>query len=152
MNDPTSLSASQNLSRVRLTWSAPTGATYYLVYRKDEDVGTDLIYLAKTTDTEFIDYGVPRTTPDLDAINYEYTVKATDGTNTSSGATVSVACSELAHSDVGAIGLGHPRYKIGSTSYSANLTAISYGTTVNASTTDLNDSCALTLAKSLSRL
>jgi hypothetical protein len=152
MNNVTSLAASQNLSRIKLTWSAPTGATHYLIYRKDEDVGTDLIYLAKTTATNFIDFGVPRTTPDAAAINYEYTVKASDGTNTASGADVSVACTALAHADVDNIGIGHPRYKIGSTSYTASLSTTSYGSTANASNTNLNDSCARTLQKSLSRI
>ena len=153
MTDPANLAEDyENLAGIKITWDAVTGATKYLIYRMDEDVGTTPAYLAETTATNFVDFGPPRTTPDLAAINYEYTVKATDGSTTSSGATVSVSCSGLAHTEVAAIGLGHPKYKIGSTVYTATLSAISYSGTDTASTTNVNDSCALTLAKSLSRL
>lgn len=151
MDDPTSLTATQTLGSIALAWTAPTGATSYLIYRNDTDGYLNLTFLAETTATTFIDFGPPRTTPALSAITYAYTIKATDGSSTSSGAGLVVDCTTLANADVDDVGLGHPKYKISSTTYTATLSATTYGTTVNAAA-GMNDVCALTLAKSLSRL
>ena len=151
MDNPTSLTATQTLGSIALAWTAPTGATSYLIERLDYDLLINPTYLAETTETSFIDFGTPRTTPGLVAISYVYTVKATDGSTTSSGATAIVDCSTLHNTDVDDVGLGHPKYKISSTTYTATLSATTYGTTVNAAA-GLNDVCALHLAKSLSRL
>lgn len=151
MDDPTSLTATQTLGSIALAWTAPTGATSYLIERLDYDLLINPTYLAETTATSFTDFGPPRTTPALAVISYVYTVKATDGSSTSSGATVIVDCSTLHNTDVDDVGLGHPKYKISSTTYTATLSATTYGTTVNAAA-GMNDAWALHQAKSLSRL
>tara|TARA_R110002096_G_scaffold317893_2_gene512253 strand:- start:281 stop:736 length:456 start_codon:yes stop_codon:yes gene_type:complete len=151
MDNPTSLTATQTLGSIALAWTAASGATSYLIYRQDYDLGTNETFLIETTATSFVDYGPPRTTTALAAIDYQYTIKATDGSATSSGAYVDADCTLLANADVDDVGLGHPKYKISSTTYTATLSATTYGTTVNAAA-GLNDVCALTLAKSLSRL
>jgi hypothetical protein len=151
MDNPTNLTATQTLGSIALAWTAATGATSYLIERLDYDILINPTYLAETTATSFIDFGPPRTTPALDVINYVYIVKATDGSSTSAGETVIVDCTLLYDTVVDDVGLGHPKYKISSTTYTATLSATTYGTTVNAAA-GLNDVCALTLAKSLSRL
>ena len=151
MDDPTSLTATQTLGSIALAWTAPTGATSYLIERVDYDLLINPTYLAETTATSFTDYGPPRTTPALAVISYVYTVKATDGSSTSTGAFVIVDCTLLYDTVVDDVGLGHPKYKIGATPYTATLSATSYGTTVNAAA-GLNDVWALHQAKSLSRL
>lgn len=151
MDNPTSLTATQTLGSIALAWTAASGATSYLIYRTDTALLTNMTFLAETSATSFTDFGPPRTTPALAVISYAYTVKATDGASTSSGLSEVEGCTLLANTDVDDVGLGHPKYKISATTYTATLSATTYGTTVNAAA-GLNDVCALTLAKSLSRL
>ena len=151
MDDVTNLAATQTLASIALSWTAASGASSYLVYRTNTaDLGS-FTYLAETTATSYTDFGPRRTDPNLVAIEYAYTIKATDGSSTSSGESVIVNCTVLANADVDDVGLGHPKYKISSTTYTATLTATTYGTTVNAAS-GLNDVCVLHLCNALSRI
>jgi len=151
MDNVTSLTATQTLGSIALAWTAASGATSYLVYRTDTDILINMTFLGETTATSFTDYGPPRTTPALAVIDYAYTIKATDGTTTSSGTSEVEGCTLLQDADVDDVGLGHPKYKVSATTYTATLSATTYGTTVSAAA-GLNDVCVLHLAKSLSRL
>ena len=151
MDNVTSLSATQTLGSIALTWTGASGATSYLIYRTNTDNLGSLTYLAETTATSYTDFGPRRTETDLTVIEYAYTVKATDGSSTSSGTSVVETTTVLANADVDDVGLGHPKYVTGSTTYTATLSATTYGTTVNAAS-GLNDVCVLHLCKGLSRI
>lgn len=152
MNTPANLSISTTHASMTLSWDAVTGATHYNVWRQS-DTGTNWIWLAKTTGTSFTDYSADATDGSGSGLTWYYGVDATDGSATSSKAEDSATFSSYSNTQVESQDIGHPKYKISTTTYTATATADSHTATGSATAaSNANDACLSHLKRASSRL
>jgi len=144
---PTTLNLTQDGPTVDISWSAVSGADYYIVWRYISG-GANLSEIVQTTDTSWTDYAVPIVVESggtYVAATWRYRVAAVDGTGVGSSIDSPITMTQVTVADIQGADLSKPILADG-TQYDYD--QISFGSTASR-TQEENDSVLIAYLKTI---
>ena len=144
---PTTLNLTQDGPTVDISWSAVSGADYYIVWRYISG-GSNLSEIVQTTSTSWTDYAVPivvESGGNYVAATWRYRVAAVDGTGIGSSIDIPITMSQVTVADIQGADLSKPILADG-TQYDYD--QISFGSTASR-TQEENDSVLIAYLKTI---
>ena len=144
---PATLNLTQDGPTVDISWSAVSGADYYIVWRYISG-GANLSEIVQTTSTSWTDYAVPivvESGGNYVAATWRYRVAAVDGTGIGSSIDIPITMTQVTVADIQGADLSKPILADG-TQYDYD--QISFGSTASR-TQQENDSVLIAYLKTI---